>query len=879
MRRLRAYFVRVVGMRCRSRADEDFATELESHIAMHTEDGVRSGLHPEEARRQALIQLGGAEQIREAHRIRRTLPWLEILAHDAGYSLRQLRYSPCFALTSVLTLALAIGANSAVFSLVHAILLRQLPFNAPSRVFSVAGFSAVGLGYDLKSHQSEATFAATTRSFKTINAATIYAASGVNAELGSGRGLRLQATEASAQFLKVLGITPHMGRGFAPQEDIPGKDHVVLISDCLWRTVFNANRGVLGSTIRVNGFDFSIIGVLPARMDFPSGTDLWAPTIFDEHTYLREGGAFMTSVLVRARANTPVNMIRAEFAARASSATQKSDAKGPKLVLTPIAAELTRSIRTSLLMLFLAVSFVLAIACANIATLMLVRTTERRREFALRTALGAARSRLMQQQIVEAILIALAGGFLGVLFAYGMLHLLYVFKPDALSKFPRPAIDALVFVFTAACATITGLAFGIAPAWLASRSDPATALKAGIDRFSAPGAKLRKALVAAEMGIAFALLVGAGLLLRTVANLDRVPLGFGTGGILTFSISLHGERYTSKTATAPALTDFYSRTIDRLAVIPEVKAVGASSAVPLGKRPDMLLPAGTTDPSHRPVPASMRIVSHGYFAAMSIPLIAGRDFRQEDNRNSLPVVIVSRNLAEKLWPDKNPIGRAFRCLWYCKEPRIVVGEVASTRRFGPRAAPLSEYYLPYTQQDWPYMTFVLRADTDPGALIPSVRRVVAAIDPSLPVYNIETMRQRLDDNESLTRFELFALSAFGGLSVLLVLIGLYGVIAYSVSQREREIGIRIALGARHGAVVGTVFRESAQIALSGAALGLGCFFILTHLLVSVLFGVTAEDPTTLAVVVLLFIAVAIVSAYLPARRAAAVDPMRILRAE
>lgn len=887
MRKLRAFLIRAANfLRGRGRGmDRQFAAELESHIELHTEEGVRAGLTREEARRQAILHLGGVEQTRQAYRERVTIPLLDGILKDLRFALRQMRRSPGFALTAVLTLALAMGANSAVFALVHAILLRQLPFNAPERVLDVDKAIAVGLGYNMvgADSQFDASFNAAAQSLHTIEAAAMYTTSGVNFSIDSSSAAeRLHAAETSAQFLRVLGVTPHLGRGFLAEEEIPGKDHVVLISDRLWRSRWNADPAVIGKTIHVNAFDFTIIGVLPPRMDFPTNTDLWAPTIFDEQTDLREPGALFTSVVVRAKPNLPIDAVRAEFTARAASMNPNAP-KGEDMrpVLTPIAAQLTKSIRASLLMLSLAVGLMLLVACSNLAALALARATRQQSEFAVRTALGATQGRLVRQQLVEFLSIAIAGGLLGLLVTQGILQMLYMLKPAALADFPRPALDPVVLAFTVLVAVFAGLVFGFVPAWVAARTQPAAALKLGAVTHSARGTRFRKVLVAGEVAVAFLLLSAAGLLLRTMKNMNDVPLGYDVKGILSFSVSLHGAPYfkDKNGASTPALGDFYTAVLSRLSALPGAQGTAAISTLPLEKRPEMLLPVTSGVAGDKPVAAAPRFASSGYFGALGTPIIAGRDFSPSDDRNNERVVILSRDLSDKLWPGQNPIGKQLHCLWYCKTPPVVVGIIPPVRRYGPSGSTLAEYYMPYTQQDWPYMTFLVRTGSNPAALAPAARAAVAAIDPTQAIYNVETMQQLLNDNESLVRFELFTLSAFAVFSVLLVLIGLYGVVSYSVAQRTREIGIRIALGSRRGPILRSLIWESAAIALAGAAVGLGASLVFLRLLSQVLFGVTPHDPRALGGTMLCFLVASIAAAWLPARRAASIDPMIALRAE
>ena len=364
-----------------------------------------------------------------------------------------------------------------------------------------------------------------------------------------------------------------------------------------------------------------------------------------------------------------------------------------------------------------------------------------------------------------------------------------------------------------------------------------------------------------------------------MANIDRVPLGYDTKGILSFSVAFHGEPYRVKQRATPAIAAFCTAVLERLAAIPGVAAAGTVSSPPLDTRADMVLPVSAADATARNAGAAPRVASSGYFGAMGIPIVEGRGFSKEDTRTSPKVVIVTKDLADKLWPGQSPIGRHMHCLWLCDEPPAVIGVISPNRRFGPRSEAISEYYLPYTQQDWAYFTFVLRTKGNPSSLAASVRQAVAAVDPTQPVYDLETMRDRLGNNESLLRFELFVLSSFAALSVLLVAIGLYGVVSYTVTQRTREIGIRIALGAQRGTVLMSLLRESALITLGGEALGFAASLVVTRLLSTALFGVTPRDPETLIVAVLLFLGIAVLATYLPARRAASIDPVRALRTE
>ena len=871
---------RLLNLLRRDQLDVEIDAELQSHLDLRIDDNIARGMSPAEARRDALLRLGNPTVLKERTHQSDAALTLDSLYADLRYALRQLKNSPAFALTAILTIALAIAANTAVFTLVHAILLRQLPFAQPDRVFHVDNIANIELGYDMKSNNYQASFNQKAASFKTIDAASMYSSGGVNLSANSSASQRIQASETSARFFEVLGVQPQLGRAFLKSEDIPGSDHVALISDRLWRTQFNADPSVLNRTITANGQLFSIIGVLPQNMDFPANTDLWTPTIFDTKTFLREGGAFFSWVIVRASPNTTPAQLRAEFQTRAQNRNPKQPlTEDNSARLTPISGELTKSIRSSLLILTAAVSFVLLIACANIAGLTLVRTARRRSEFAIRAALGAARGRLLRQQLVESLTISLSGAALGILFAQLALELLYIFKPAALDNFPRPTIDLAVLSFTALIATFTGLAFGIVPAWQASREDPATALKTGLWRISISSSRLRKALVTSEIALAFVLLIAAGLLLRTIVNLNKVPLGYSTTNILSFSVSLHGPRYELPEKSTPAVANFYSTALTRLANRHGVISAAIISTPPLDTRADMLLPITTVNNKTTNVFAAPRVTSPNYFATLGIPILNGRDFSAVDTSTSPHVSIITSDLAAQLWPDQNPLGRQLHCAFFCDKPTTVIGVVAPNHRFGPRSESMPQYYLPYTQQDWTYMTFLLSTQSNPSQLAQSTRSIMADIDPTQPLYDMKSMQERLNDNQSLIRFELFTLTTFAILSATLAFLGLYGVIAYTVTQRTSEIGLRIALGAHRATILAAILKDSAQLALAGAALGILAALALTRYLASTLFGVTPHDPITLASVAILFLAVSLLATLIPAQRAASINPTEALRSE
>ncbi|HTX77934.1 MAG TPA: ABC transporter permease [Terracidiphilus sp.] len=853
--------------------------EIQAHIDMAIQDRVDQGKTYEEARASVLREFGNVGLVKDVDAEMSGMAWLRRLHRDIRYALRRLRNSPLLSLTVVFTLAVAIGASASVFSLVHAILLRSLPFDDPARVLSVENGAVAGL-YDTDPKQPAASFNADARSFTTIENAAQYSNSSVNAVFPTGMVRHLRTTETSAGFLKVLGLAPELGRSFLPEEETPGKDRVVLISDRLWRGTLDSDPSILGRTVKLNGADFTVIGVLSPQMDFPSGTDLWTPTVFDMRAPTRNGGAFMTSLIVRARAGVSVKAVQAEFAARALRIhAEESISKSDLPLVIPISRELTKSIRSSLMVLTIAVALVLLLACANVAGLCLVRVAERRQELAVCTALGAPASHLIRQELVEYLLLALSGGMIGIGVAGGVLRVLYGLRPSALNGFPRPELDPTVLGFAVAIALASGLIFGVGPALAAGRQNPSDPLRAGIWRSSAIKTRTRKALVVGEVAIAVVLAVGTGLLVRSLANLNRVPLGFNVDQILSFSVSTRGGRYSPQTEGVRNIEAFVASALHQLAAIPGVIGAGAVNYIPLDPRADMLLPMRSGASAEATVMASPRVASDGYFKTMGIAILEGRTFSSHDDISAPKVVIVTSDLADKLWPGESPIGRQMYCAWPCKPSLTVVGVIGPIRRFGPRDDAISEYYMPFTQQSWTPITFVLHTASDPSAMVSAVRKTLSTIDPTLPIYGMETMRDRLNDRNALARFELFTLSAFAAIATLLVSIGLYGFVSYTVAQRSREIGLRIALGAEHGKILLRIVREGMYIATVGAGLGMVSSFALGKLLAAALFGVTAHDSITLLGVALLFIGIAVAASYLPARRVASIDPAITLRAE
>ncbi len=719
---------------------------------------------------------------------------------------------------------MGIGANTAIFSLVHAILLKELPFPDAARVVTLKeGLCGVGICAG-QSKNAAADFHAQEGSIHSFRWVAEYVGRSANV---SGYGIpsqRLAVTEVTTHFLDALGVTPALGRGFASDEDVPGKDAVALISYRLWQDAFKGDEGILGRDIALNAHRFKVIGVLPREMDFPAQSAVWTPTILTATLHCARKAASLLRALARLNDGVSMKQAQAEL-----TALYRANAKGnanaeDQPVLTSIAAELTEKIRPALLMLMGAVSLVVLIACANVAGLMLVRTAGRRTELAVRAALGASRGWLMRQQLVESVAIALCGGVCGVACAQGLLHLLYAMRPADLAGFPQPAMSMPVLIYTAAVSVATGLLFGMAPAWFAGRQDPGEALKSGQWRSTAAGSRLQRILVCGEVALAVVLLSGAGLLMRTMQKIGAQPLGFSTDHRLTFSVTLHGAPYETKDATNPeAIGAFRAAVMDGLRGLPGVVSVAAVNGIPLRQATEMLLPAKTGEGKVISAPAEGR--NTRIFCDDGIPMLEGQDLADG---------LTVRALQKRLWLRatwrtsygrvKEPVGQQLQCPWYCGHGATVIGVIAAQRNFGARVNSYPAFYVPYSQTEDAAMTFVMRTTQDPRSLMSVVRDVVAKVDSSQPVFHLETMHELSDDRESLVRMESFALSVFGCAAIALAAIGIYGTISYSIARRTSEIGLRMALGAERMDVARAVMIDTARITLIGSTLGAGrCF--------------------------------------------------------
>ncbi len=809
------------------------------------------------------------------------------LRQDLRYALRVLVRSPGFTAVAVLALALGIGANSAIFTIVNSVLLRPLPYPESERLLLAVRKYPRGHTATI----SIPKFDYWRRHNRVFENLTVFDVVGAGYNLSDGgEPERLRGVRVSAEFFQVVGVSPALGRGFLAEDDRPGNPHVVVINHGLWKRRFGGEAGVIGKTLTLGGEGYTVVGVMPAGFQFYPEADIWTPLqpvvkSTDVSNYL----------ICLGRLKPGMTRERAELEMQGVARQLRQD--NPRLMgetesigLNSLHEELVGDVRPALLVLLGAVGCVLLIACANVANLLLARAAARNKEIAIRVALGAGRFRLIRQLLTESALLALAGGGVGLLLGFWGLKLLLASSP---AKIPMVVIgmDVRVLGFTLAVALLTGVLFGLAPALNASRPDLNETLKEGTSR-STVGLgrrRLRGLLVVGEIALALVLVVGAALLIESFVRLRNVHPGFDPRNVVTMQMSLTGPKY----ADTARVDGFYRQVLQRVETLPGVEAAATVTNLPFEQGPDMPFNIeGRADTDDNPG-AQWRAITPDYFRVMKIPLLRGRYFTLGDTGQSAPVIIINQALARRFWGDKDPIGQRItvgRVMGkeLAESPRQIVGVVGDVKEFSlDKPAPLA-MFVPASQV-LPSVnallnrllptTWVVRTAGEPLSVANSVKREILAVDRQQPVANIRTMEQVFSESIARQSFNMLLLGVFAGLALLLAAVGIYGVMAYSVSQRTHEIGIRIALGAGRGEVARMVVGQGMVLALSGVLIGLAAAFGLTRLLASLLFGVRPTEPSTFVGVSVLLAAVALVASYIPARRAMKVDPMVALRYE
>ena len=801
---------------------------------------------------------------------------MENLLQDLRYGFRMLLKRPGFTAVAMFTLALGIGANTAIFSVVNAVLLRPLPFTDPDRLVLFYGtnrqmgfsgpWAVCDTDYPEWKSQSEVFghIAAYQRKFFNLT--------------DGGEPERLVASSVDADLFSLLGVQPALGRTFTAEEEQPGHEDVAVISHHLWQRRFGMDSTAIGKVVRFDGKSRTVIAVMGPGFEFPNKTEVWTPLVLTSDC----SNAF-NQVVARLKPGVPLKQAQEDAGVilrRLGERHHQRDAESEMSVVL-LQESIVSSTRPFLLILLGAVSLVLLIACANVANLLLARAAGRQREMAIRRALGASRWRIVLQLLVESLILSVLGGALGVLFAVWGLEGLLAFLPPGVPRAETIAIDGWVLAFALAASLVSAIIFGLAPALHSSRTDLSRSLKEGERSVSESGSRrrVRSALVISEFALAMVLLIAAGLLIQSFIRLIEVKPGFDPRNLLTMNVILPFSRYEK-----PAdMSNFYRTAIERFQNVPGVRAAGAVFGLPLG---DMGVNGDFTIEGQPPVPAgvtaSKLVVTTGYFRAMGIPLVRGRFFTEADTDKTAQVVIISENVAEMFWPGEDPIGKRLQPGFRSKPMCTVAGVVANVHQNGfAKNAPLA-IYMPNTQAPVFLLSaaaFVVRTEADPQTLASTFRRELQGIDKELPLYDVRTMEQLASRSVSEPRFNMVLLAIFAGLALALASIGIYGVMAYSVAERTREIGIRMAMGAQAEDVVKLVLKQGTLLIAIGVCLGLASAFALTRVISNLLFGVSATDPLTFAAIALLLGAVALIACYIPARRAAKVDPMVALRYE
>jgi predicted permease len=811
---------------------------------------------------------------------------MDTFLQDLKFAFRSLRARPVIALVAILALALGIGANSAIFSLVHAVLLRPLPFKDPDRLVLIwHEYGGMNLAKASISVPTFLEYRDHVEGFESVAVSTPW-----NANLtGAGDPERLDGSLVSGAFFGTLGVAPVIGRDFLPEEDKPGGNRVVILSDGLFRRRFGADASIIGKTVSLNGENHTVVGVLPAGFQFNRPVDLYRPVGFtpEQITPDNHGNEFLVGV-ARVKAGVTMDQAKAQLAAIGVKLQKQFYPEGWRPYMVPLREELVGDLRPALLMLNAAVACVLLIACANIANLLLARATGRAREIAVRAALGAGRGRLARLLLTESLLLGFLGGAFGlVVAAWGIRALQAAAPPQLLMNVlgGRPAgINLPVLLFTFGVSVLTGVLFGLLPALRASRVDLHDTLKEGArgESIGAHGHRLLGGFVVSQVAVAFVLLVGAGLLLRSFARLREVDPGFRAERVMTMRVALPPNRYADNTA----IDGFYGRLVDGLKAIPGVKEAALVSNLPMSgnNSSGSFEIEGKPTPDGQPSPhGDSHYVSRGYFETMEIPLVQGRFFDGRDAAQGTPSIIIDDVLARRYWPDGSALGH--RLAKYGegseKQPvwREIVGVVGHVKKYGLDGRVKEQYYIPADQRPQTAMSIVLRSASEPAGIVSAARAAVHALDPEVPVFQVRTMTEWLDDTMVMRRFVMALLAGFAATALLLAAVGLYGVLAYSVAQRTHEIGVRMALGARAADVVLMVVRRGMLLVLGGLAAGGVLAVGLTRFIQSQLFGIGAADPVTYVLFALALGGVALVASFIPARRASRVAPTIALRYE
>ncbi|MGB7925761.1 MAG: ABC transporter permease [Pyrinomonadaceae bacterium] len=888
---------RLSGLRLAPTREAEIVEELAQHLDDRYEQALQGGAAEDEAYQAVLLELTGSDLL--AHELRRVerpvqqepvvpgaqrrMNMFGDLWLDLRYGLRMLVKNPGFTVIAVIALALGIGANSAIFSVVNTVLLRPLPYKEPDRLVMVWE-DATKQGFPRDTP-------AAANYIDWLNQNQVFEGMAAIADLsfnmtGVGEPERIDGRRVSANLFSLLGVEPQLGRAFLPEEDQPGASRVVIMSHGLWQRRFGSDMNITGKPLTLNGESYTVVGVMPPTFQFPSREDeLWVPIAFDSEEAANRRRHYL-QVIARTKPGVTLEQAQAEMNTIAVRLQQQYPEQNAEMgvAVTSLHEHVAGDIKPALLVLLGAVGFVLLVACANVANLLLARAAGRQKEIAVRIALGASRLRLIRQFLTESILLAALGGIFGLLLSVWGVNLLKAFIPENISQAKAIAIDAKVLLFTLLVSLLTGVIFGLAPATQASNFNINETLKEGGRDTSAGsrGNHIRGLLVITEVALALILLIGAGLLINSFLRLRSVDPGFSPDKVLTMRIVLPELKYPDQTRRSA----FYTDMIHRIEALPGVKSAAVTNWIPLVRQGDSIgiSVEGRPDPppSQRNIVVT-RVISPHYFGTMGIQLSQGRTFdEQQDREDSAGVVVVSETMARRYWPGEDPVGKRIKAgsagspnPWW-----TIVGVAKDVRQFELNADPKPQMYLPYSQADFfAPRHLVVSTDVEPLSMAATVRSTVWAIDKDQPVSNITTMEDILSESVARQRFSMLLLGIFAAVALVLAAVGIYGVMSYSVAQRTHEFGIRMALGAQGRDVLKLAVGEGLKLVMIGVVIGLVAAFILTRVMSSLLFGVSATDPTTFIIISLALVSVALLASYIPARRATKVDPMVALRYE
>jgi putative ABC transport system permease protein len=866
--------------------EEDLERELRTHLDLEAEEQQEAGLPADAARYAALRAFGNETMVKEDVRKAWGWIWLEQLAQDARFALRTLRKNPGFTAVAVFSLALGIGGNAAMFSLVNGILLRSLRYSEPDRLVKVTGYYPKGAVVALQ--ELSRTMEVAAFSDKPENGSDFNLT-------GQGEALRVTGSAVSANIFSLLGVGAKLGRTFQPGEDRAGQDRLVILSHALWRNKFASDPGIIGRIIRINGVDRQVVGVMPPDFSFlVPGAQLWIPFHIDLSNLDESWAHDFTPAVGRLQPGATFAQARNEIRAMVSEIIPRfpyvmgRDWNADATVL-PLQQDLVGNVRTKLLVLLGAVGLVLMVACVNVASLLLSLGAARSKEIALRAALGAARGRIVRQLLTESVVLALAGGALGLALAFGALSALRTLLPTDTPRLAEVGMDWQVLAFVSALSILTGLVFGLFPALRASKSELAESMKAGGRRSTdAAGINLRGSLIVGEVALAVVLVVSAGLLINTLWRLMQVNPGFRREQILTVRVTPDPSSCQERAACVA----LYDELLRRAREMPGVSDAATANSVPMSGEVPYVVAEMEGHPA-RPGEGLAPLlwagaISPQYFRLMGIPLLLGREFRDSDGAKSAGVVIVTAATARRFWPGQDPVGKHIRMVWD-KDWRTVVGVVRDVRQFNLADRPLDwiqgAVYMPYPQsvdsnhQLPTAMYLIARTSAESAIFGRDISGLVSSVNPNVPVGEVRTLEGIVSDSASVPRSMMWLFVSFAGAALVLAAIGTYGVVSYSTAQRTFEIGVRMALGATRGNVFSLVLGQSLRLVLIGLGLGVVCALALTRMLSSFLYGVTATDPVTFLAVGVLLVFVGVLAGYLPARRAASIDPFTALRVD